>query len=333
MRILLTCLLCACSAARPAPTWSGARWQRLAAPGTADYRGLSVVSDQVFWASGTKGTWLRSLDGGATFQGGTVPGAEALDFRSLHAFDAQSAVLLSAGEPARVYATVDGGAHWTLRREITTQGIFFDSLAFWSARDGIALGDALAGRFAGMVTHDGGQTWEDAPGPAAQEGEGGFAASNTCIALTGEREAWYAATGRIFHSRDGGASWSAAAHGLPSSATAGVFSIAFRDSNLGYAAGGDYKAPAAPGSFSRTTDGGATWTRGAAPRGYRSVVAIAGSALLVAGTSGSDLSIDDGATWTTIGDEAINTVAGGGAGVFAAGPKGALYQLHGSGNH
>ena len=325
-------LTCACASVQPrpppeeTPALRTARWERLAAPGTADLRALAVVSPQVFWASGTHGTWLRSTDGGATFETGTVPGADALDFRSLHAFDAQAAVVLSAGEPARVFATSDGGAHWTLRHEVKTKGIFFDSLAFWNARDGLALGDSLAGRLAAMGTRDGGATWTDAPGPEAPEGEGGFAASNTCLAVMGDREAWMATAARVLHTRDGGATWTAAPHGLPSSASAGAFSVAFRDGKRGYLAGGDYKDPAA-GSFARTLDGGATWTRGPSPRGYRSVIAIAGAALIVAGTSGSDFSLDDGATWAGLGDEAINTVAVSGSAVFGAGPKGAVYRL------
>jgi photosystem II stability/assembly factor-like uncharacterized protein len=54
----------------------------------ASLRGLCAVSAKVVWASGTRGTFLRTIDGGATWQVGTVQGAENLDFRDVDAFDA-----------------------------------------------------------------------------------------------------------------------------------------------------------------------------------------------------------------------------------------------------
>ena len=56
-------------------------------------RGLSSVSQKIAWASGTHGTFLRTLDGGRTWQVGRVPGAEALDFRDVEAFSVTTAYL------------------------------------------------------------------------------------------------------------------------------------------------------------------------------------------------------------------------------------------------
>src|SRR5262245_17981496 len=49
------------------------------------YRGVSAVSDTVAWASGTKGTIVRTADGGRTWQTLSIPGTEALDFRDIDA--------------------------------------------------------------------------------------------------------------------------------------------------------------------------------------------------------------------------------------------------------
>src|SRR5690348_15485476 len=78
---------------------------------TAALRGISLVNRNVAWASGTEGTWLRTSDGGGHWQSAHVPGARALDFRGLHAFDARIAVLMSSGpgDKSAVYKTVDGG--------------------------------------------------------------------------------------------------------------------------------------------------------------------------------------------------------------------------------
>ena len=78
---------------------------------TSDLRGLSAVSPAIAWASGTHGSYLRTIDGGDTWVAGTVPGAEALDFRDVEAFSADEAYLLAAGpgEQSRIYKTTDGG--------------------------------------------------------------------------------------------------------------------------------------------------------------------------------------------------------------------------------
>ena len=64
---------------------------------TASLGGLSIVNTNVVWASGTGGTFVRTTDGGETWQAGTVPGGEKLDFRDIYAVDAKTAYLMSIG--------------------------------------------------------------------------------------------------------------------------------------------------------------------------------------------------------------------------------------------
>ena len=45
-------------------------------------RGVSAVDSRVVWASGTKGTFFRTTDGGMHWPVGTVPDAADLDTRS-----------------------------------------------------------------------------------------------------------------------------------------------------------------------------------------------------------------------------------------------------------
>jgi len=61
---------------------------------------VSVVSNDVVWVSGHGGTWARTVDGGATWTTGVVPGADSLQFRDLHALDAKRVWLMSAGTGA-----------------------------------------------------------------------------------------------------------------------------------------------------------------------------------------------------------------------------------------
>jgi photosystem II stability/assembly factor-like uncharacterized protein len=82
---------------------------------TAELRGLSVLSDKVAWASGAKGTVLRTVDG-EHWTLLAVPGAEAFDFRDIEAFDVNTAIVMGAGpgEASRMYRTRDGGVTWQL---------------------------------------------------------------------------------------------------------------------------------------------------------------------------------------------------------------------------
>ncbi|MEP7334072.1 MAG: hypothetical protein ABI692_18525, partial [Terracoccus sp.] len=86
----------ASSSASPA---SGYRWTMKPTGSDARFRGLAPVSKRVAWVSGTAGTVLRTVDGGATWQNvsPTGLGTEELQFRDIEAFDAQRAVILSIG--------------------------------------------------------------------------------------------------------------------------------------------------------------------------------------------------------------------------------------------
>src|SRR5690349_2867702 len=110
------------------------------------FRGVSAVNSRVAWASGTQGTWLRTTDGGATWQHGTVAGAEELDFRDVIAFDANTALLLSSGpgDRSRIYFTKDGGQHW--QEQFRASGnSFLDCMVAWSPTDALAVGDPVNG--------------------------------------------------------------------------------------------------------------------------------------------------------------------------------------------
>ena len=103
---------------------------------TENLRGLSAVSSSVIWASGTHGTYLRTVNGGATWSAAQVPGAETLDFRDLEAFSADEAYLLAAGpgDQSRIYKTADAGKAWTLQFTNGDPKGFYDCMSF-----GIAL--------------------------------------------------------------------------------------------------------------------------------------------------------------------------------------------------
>src|ERR1700716_3389349 len=185
MRPLLTLLLAATPLAQPAP-------KVLTSHTTESLRGVSTVSQKIAWASGTHGTYLRSIDAGRTWQPSQVPEAAALDFRAVVAFSAAEAFLMSAGsgDQSRIYHTSDAGQHWSLQFTAANPKSFFDSMAFWDPKHGIVLGDPIpdeAGKLKSeLLLTDDGRTWHPIPPaqlPPAEEGEGAFAASNSCLAI------------------------------------------------------------------------------------------------------------------------------------------------------
>jgi photosystem II stability/assembly factor-like uncharacterized protein len=162
---------------------------------TENLRGVSAVSREIAWASGTHGTYLRTADG-RNWIPAQVPGAESLDFRAVIAFSADEAFLMSSGpgDQSRIYHTADAGQHWQLQFTNPNPKGFFDSMAFWDPTHGIVLGDPIPDetgketgnlKFELLITNDG-KTWTQIPPsqlPPALEGEAAFAASNTCLAI------------------------------------------------------------------------------------------------------------------------------------------------------
>jgi photosystem II stability/assembly factor-like uncharacterized protein len=254
-----------------------------------DLRGASAVSQKVAWASGTHGTYLRMTDSRLWIPE-QVPGAETLDFRGMVAFSPDEAFLMSSGpgDRSRIYHTGDAGRHWELQFTDKNPKGFFDSIVFWDRTHGLVLGDPVPDengipKFELLMTADG-KNWNTIPSaqfPPAIEGEGAFAASNSCLTILGGEDpnVWFATGGkaaRVFHSPDRGRTWevfdSPIVHGLDSE---GIFSIAFRDPLHGVIAGGDYKRPERDGpNLALTADGGRTWTVSMIfPQSYYSSVA------------------------------------------------------------
>ncbi len=96
-------------------------------------------------------------------------------------------------------------------------------------------------------------------------------------------------------------------------ASAGIFSVDFRDARRGVIVGGDFAAPAgAVDNAAWTDDGGATWTKSTVnPTGYRSGSAwVPGTArtVLAVGPTGSDVSTDGGRMWSTFDTGSFDAV-------------------------
>jgi photosystem II stability/assembly factor-like uncharacterized protein len=292
---------------------SSPQWTVQTSAVTARLRGISAVSERVAWASGADGTILRTADGGRSWQRQSIPDTEKLDFRDIDAVSETTAYVLSIGpgNASRIYKTIDSGSHWTLQFTNDDPKAFYDAMAFWDAKRGIAVSDSVDGRFIVLITRDGGGAWTrvlQASLPGALPNEGAFAASGTNVAVLAPDHVWIgtgaATKPRVLKSSDGGNTWTVADTPLAASASSGIFSVAFRDAGHGMVVGGDYKNEAqAENNAAVTSDGGATWTAVKGLGGFRSAVShIAGAtpSWIAIGPTGSDLSTDDGHTWKAI---------------------------------
>jgi len=310
-----------------AQTGKTAFWQQQDSGVEASLRGLSVVDGETAWASGSGGTVIKSVDGGQTWHDVSLAEAKELDFRDIHAFDAKRAVILSAGQPARVYRTEDGGAHWKLQFEHPDEKSFFDALSFFDERHGIAMSDPVDDRVLLIETLDGGKTWAELPGerrPRKERGEAGFAASGTnmrvngdsvFIALGGAEENQSEPASRVVVSPDRGHSWRASSVPIPRNPSSGIFSLVLIDPETAVAVGGDYlNQEVRDGTIARSEDGGQTWAlpTGEPPRGYRSGIAAGrrqGRTWLIAvGPAGTDVSSDQGRSWQAASEQGFHAV-------------------------
>jgi len=145
-----------------------------------------------------------------------------------------AATAWAVGQDGLIFATTDGGAHWTAQNSSTNKYLY--SVACTDTTHAIAVG--VGGIVA--TTNDGGAHW------TSQNLMTPDLSSVTC---TETSHGWaVGAEGTILATTDGGAHWVAQTSGTQESLT----SVAFSDATHGWAVGLD-------GTILATTDGGAHW--------------------------------------------------------------------------
>jgi photosystem II stability/assembly factor-like uncharacterized protein len=275
---------------------------------------VDVVDQEVVWAAGqpsdgSVGAVVRTVDGGRSWQNVTPPGGNTLVFHDVEAFGRDQALVLAVGKgPAsKIFRTDDGGASWQLAFDNQEQPAFYDGVAFFDSSRGLALSDPVARKFRILVSVDGGRTWNVAPTnqmPDVTKSEVARATGTSMVAI-GPNDAWFGtapqaanADSRVFHTRDGGNTWTAATVPIAGKPEFGVASLAFRNLLNGMAMGGGELGPDVPSIAAVTADGGETWSRAGSLSGFRVNLAWVGANTAVAvGPSGSDVTTDGGQTW------------------------------------
>jgi photosystem II stability/assembly factor-like uncharacterized protein len=340
MRFFLAALFFLAPTATTAPVWvvqTSGIGTNLRGVSVARFRNSSGADASVVWASGSNGVILRSSQIDRSWVRLHVAGGETSDFRSIQAFDNQTAYVMSSGEgeKSQIYKTTDGGQSWALQFTGNRPTFFLDALVCDLPAHCFALSDPVDGRFVIIATYDG-EKWlplDEQAMPRALTDEGAFAASGTCLALYGNNI--YFVTGgpaaRLFHSPNLGRSWSAIPLPLASgNPAAGAFSVARRGRNM-VVVGGDYKNPERHDRIAAYShDAGRTWKLAKQPpAGYRSGVAwLDDHTIATVGSSGEEISMDGGVHWKPTSSLNLNAVTALSlSDAWAIGEKGAICRF------
>lgn len=275
------------------------------------------------WFAANKG--IVGLIDGKTPKVATIKyGDSILNFRAI-AKSGNNVFVLSIENPAVLYKIKSNGIEAESMEEVYTEegeGVFYDAITFWNEKEGIAMGDPINGCLSIIITRDGGNTWNKISCenlPPVFKGEAAFAASNTNIAVKGDK-AWIATGGkraRIFYTADKGENWEVFNTPIiQGDVMTGIYSVDFYNEEIGVIVGGNWeKKDFNEGNKAITRDGGKTWqllSNGSGP-GYRSCIKFIpgtkGKGLIAVGSPGISYSNDQGKTWTELSTDGFYTVS------------------------
>ncbi|MCU0720954.1 MAG: hypothetical protein MUC83_14685 [Pirellula sp.] len=324
----------------------GQEWQVFEHEPRPSLRGIYPINDETAWACGNMGTVLKLSNRGATATLCKVQRLEQSDFRAIYAWDSQRCIVATAGQPACIAKTMDGGVTWQIVFQSNFAESFINGMKFVDGQRGIAFGDPIQGRLEIFITADGGSSWKTLPPdrcPVVETGEAGFAASNSSIALYDDR-VWIGLGGRNGNARLIHCSipnfqigevinwqWeSLDIASVKSGPSSGIFSIGLNDTT-GWVVGGDYQQTDKNEFVAAfCNDRGVTWKKPASwPRGFRSSVIPLPSqkSWLAVGPTGTDIAKEN-RPWEPLSDIGFHSVVATPSGaIWASGSDGRIGRL------
>jgi photosystem II stability/assembly factor-like uncharacterized protein len=299
-------------------------------------RAMSVPSEKVIWASGSKGMVAKSTNEGLSFEWMQVKGYEKRDFRAMHAWNDQEAIIVAVSAPAIILKTLDGGTSWNKVYENSDTSMFLDALHFSDANHGTVIGDPIDGHLYILTTNNKGASWYKMPNDyfksTLNNGEAFFASSNSNLIHLGNELVFVTGglSSRLWKN--------GIAEPLPllqGSSSTGANSIAISPNGKNIIiVGGDFANDKLAtqnivGYQKPLSKKQLVWEQLslANPNGYRSCVEFIDNNLLITcGTSGVDLSKNKGASWEKISDASFHIVKKHPtkSGVFLAGSGGRI---------
>ena len=280
-------------------------------------RGLAVPHTNIIWASGSKGSIAKSVNGGTNFEWMQVKGYETRDFRSIHAWNEKEAIIVAIAAPAIILKTKDGGISWYKVYENADTLMFLDAIHFKDASNGLVVGDPISNHIFLLSTIDKGENWNEIPSSyfktPLEKGEAFFASSGSNIAQNSKDD--FLVSGGL-RSR----LWiNGEAIDIPilqGGTSTGANSMAISPSGYNIMiVGGDFmkdtsRVQNAVGLKQSLRN--SRWVIEKSighPNGYRSgVVYISNSILISCGTSGVDFSKNKGKSWDLISTESFHVV-------------------------
>src|ERR1700752_85193 len=226
-------------------------WTRQPAGSMAWLHAVFFTDPNRGWAAGSKGTLLRTEDGGKTWKATAAATDDVV--RDISFVDAQNGWLvcevnqyqLKTLEDPRAYLmkTSDGGANWS---RVEIKGFDVDSILVRAVISRGGRGWAFGEAGAIFTTRDAGETWVRLRSPPRRLLLGGT--------FVDDDRGWVVGAGAtIIQTSDGGDTWYQSS--LPGvDKTVRFTATSFVDNRLAWAVG-------SAGSVFRTTNGGRTWQR------------------------------------------------------------------------
>jgi photosystem II stability/assembly factor-like uncharacterized protein len=226
-------------------------WVRQKAGTMAWLRAVFFLDQNRGWAVGSKGTLLKTVDGGQNWKANTAPTISIV--RDIFFLDEQNGWLvceanqyeLKSSLDARAYLmkTIDGGENW---QRVELKGFDVDSVLVRVVFSRGGRGWAFGEQGAIYTTHDSGETWNRLRSPTRHLLLGGVFVDND--------RGWIVGAGAtIIQTSDGGETWYQSR--LPQVEKSVRFtSASFVDNRIGWAVGSG-------GSVYQTTNGGRTWQK------------------------------------------------------------------------
>jgi len=280
-------------------------------------RGMAVPNKNTIWASGSKGSIAKSVNGGSEFEWLQVKGYESRDFRSIHAWDNKEAIIVAVAAPAIILKTKDGGVTWYKVYENSDTLMFLDAIHFKDSSNGLVVGDPINNQIFLLRSNDKGENWNEVPTSyfktPLEKGEAFFASSGSNIAQLSKDD--FLVSGGL-RSR----LWiNGEAINIPiiqGGKTTGANSMAISpNGNNLMIVGGDFmkdtsRLQNAVGLKQLLRKSKWVISRSLGhPNGYRSGVEyITDSILIACGTTGVDISIHQGKSWELISTESFHVV-------------------------
>lgn len=226
-------------------------WVRQKAGTMAWLRAVFFLDQNRGWAVGSKGTLLKTVDGGQNWKPNTAPTVSIV--RDIFFLDDQNGWLvceanqyeLKSSLDARAYLmkTTDGGENW---QRVELKGFDVDSVLVRVVFSRGGRGWAFGEQGAIYSTHDSGDTWARLKSPTRHLLLGGVFVDND--------RGWIVGAGAtIIQTSDGGETWYQSR--LPQVEKSVRFtSASFVDNRIGWAVGSG-------GNVYQTTNGGRTWQK------------------------------------------------------------------------